>query len=285
MKRSIWVLAFMVCAVLRAQPAEVAAYRVADARIKAYEADHKREYFIGEIHDTIVMPDGTVSYLICPMQGSCNRLSNWIMMAHPDRGFGMQKNSDGVLIGVGTGPDGKYYGYGWFIKRVPDAAVINGIARPASLYDAQPPAEIAKAYGERERLLPLVIEAGYDPQTGETLVAVAAKEASAKQDHEAAQKWSWTGTVPSCVNAPPRKTHGNPGGFLMTFREDGTAHQVLYRPKVDKIEYVRWGLGLRFNGPGWICEIPDAFKDVTIDAFDCKEEFPCVERIDLHNTK
>jgi hypothetical protein len=92
--------------------------------IEAFEkSPDGRVYFVGRPVDAILLPDGSVAYLLeWPSGTPRDSDSPWVLIAHPVPG-GVTTPIDpitGRRVAIGTDPDGIYHGFAWFVGRVPN---------------------------------------------------------------------------------------------------------------------------------------------------------------------
>jgi hypothetical protein len=218
----------------------------------AGEIHGQRVYLEGRPVDAILLPDGSVAYLLERPLAETRHDSNdrWVLIAHPVQG-GVTMRIDpitGQRVAIGTDPDGTYHGFGWFVDMVPDAVESEEGTVWTPLYETHPPDE---GYVERaapSRALPNAAVQRWWADWDDWLENLRAGDLAPH-----------SGIVSGC--------RGTAEATVVTLKGDGT-FQFLYRDR-DRITYE----GPQASGP---CDFLG--QRVTVWTLPC-DDGPCIRKI------
>ena len=228
-----------------------------DSQSRGFETAHgERVYLIGRPVDAMLLPDGSMAYLLerTPAEALDGSDGPWVLVAHPVRG-GISSPLDpvtGERVPVGSAPDGTYCGFAWFMDTVPDVATPDGRSRSVSLYETQPPDNEEWSARRAESSLP-------------------ARDAAVLRWWAAWDEWSdkaragdmvpHSGLVSDC-----RETDG---ATVVTVKADAT-FQFLYRDQ-DRVTYE----GVPASSP---CDLVG--ERVVVWTLPCGDDGPCIRKIE-----
>jgi hypothetical protein len=232
-------VSFITSTIIKAQPPE---------QIEPFQKNPDgRVYFEGRPVDAILLPDGSVAYLLeWPLsEKQQDPEARWVLIAHPVRGdFSAPLDPiTGQRVPIGTDPGGTYHGFAWFMDNVPFESEDGTVWTP--LYETHPP--------NVERTAP------YPVVQGPAVQKWWAAWDDWLENLSAGELVPHSGVVSSC-----RETEE---ATIVTMKGDGT-FEFLYRDR-DRITYE----GLQMSSP---CDVVGL--SVVVWTLPC-DGGPCIRKI------